>query len=207
MLVMMPGNQVSGYLDFRIQPDTGLIDAQAGQTQFGRRRDDWGNWFGCNNSNPMWHFVLGDHYLRRNPHLAAPGSRINVSVTPGGSGGGAGAAVSAGLTALDVSGDMGGSTRVPASHCGVFGLKPTYGRVSRHGVVPLAWTLDHCGPLTWDVEDAALMLQAVAGHDPRDPTTSSTAVASAEFITASVCYPSPEGFRRRPGCRYAQLAS
>ncbi|HAA60835.1 MAG TPA: dehydrogenase [Planctomycetaceae bacterium] len=72
-----------GGRDFRIQPDTGLIDAQAGQTQFGRRRDDWGNWFGCNNSNPMWHFVLGDHYLRRNPHLAAPGSRINVSVTPG----------------------------------------------------------------------------------------------------------------------------
>ena len=72
-----------GGRDFRIQPDTGLIDAQAGQTQFGRRRDDWGNWFGCNNSNPMWHFVLGDHYLRRNPHLAAPGSPINVSVTPG----------------------------------------------------------------------------------------------------------------------------
>ena len=72
-----------GGRDFRIQPDTGRIDAQAGQTQFGRRRDDWGNWFGCNNSNPMWHFVLGDHYLRRNPHLAAPGSRVTVSTTPG----------------------------------------------------------------------------------------------------------------------------
>ena len=69
--------------DFRIDPDTGRIDTQAGQTQFGRRRDDWGNWFGCNNSNPLWHFVLGDHYLRRNPHLPAPNSRVNVSVTPG----------------------------------------------------------------------------------------------------------------------------
>ena len=69
--------------DFRIQPDSGRIDTQAGQTQFGRRRDDWGNWFGCNNSNPMWHFVLGDHYLRRNPHFAAPHARVNVSVTPG----------------------------------------------------------------------------------------------------------------------------
>jgi putative membrane-bound dehydrogenase-like protein len=69
--------------DFRIRPDEGLIDLQSGQTQYGRCRDDLGNWFGCNNSNPMWHFVLDDHYLRRNPHFAAPNPRVNVSVTPG----------------------------------------------------------------------------------------------------------------------------
>jgi putative membrane-bound dehydrogenase-like protein len=69
--------------DFRIRPDDGGLDAQAGQTQYGRNRDDWGNWFGCNNSNPMWHFVLADQYIRRNPHLAAPEARVPVSVTPG----------------------------------------------------------------------------------------------------------------------------
>jgi putative membrane-bound dehydrogenase-like protein len=69
--------------DFRIRPDEGLIDPQAGQTQYGRSRDDWGNWFGCNNSNPMYHFVLADQYIRRNPHVAAPDPRVPVSVTPG----------------------------------------------------------------------------------------------------------------------------
>jgi len=69
--------------DFRIRPDDGALDAQAGQTQYGRSRDDWGDWFGCNNSNPMWHYALADHYIRRNPHLAAPEPRIPVSVTPG----------------------------------------------------------------------------------------------------------------------------
>ncbi len=69
--------------DFRIRPDEGLIDAQTGQSQFGRNRDDWDNWFGCNNSRPMYHFVLADHYQRRNPHLPAPDARVQVSVTPG----------------------------------------------------------------------------------------------------------------------------
>ncbi|HTU92230.1 MAG TPA: PVC-type heme-binding CxxCH protein, partial [Gemmataceae bacterium] len=71
--------------DLRIRPDDGAIDAQAGQTQYGRSRDDWGDWFGCNNSNPMYQYVLADHYIRRNPHLAAPDSRVSVSVTPGAS--------------------------------------------------------------------------------------------------------------------------
>ncbi len=69
--------------DFRIKPETGEIDAQTGQTQYGRNRDDWGNWFGGNNSNPMWHFVLADHYLRRNPYVTAPNLRIAVSTQPG----------------------------------------------------------------------------------------------------------------------------
>ncbi|OAI54894.1 hypothetical protein AYO44_14035 [Planctomycetaceae bacterium SCGC AG-212-F19] len=69
--------------DVRIRPDTGEIDLQAGQTQYGRAQDDWGNWFGNNNSWPMWHFALADHYIRRNRHIAAPDGRVQISVTPG----------------------------------------------------------------------------------------------------------------------------
>jgi putative membrane-bound dehydrogenase-like protein len=69
--------------DFRIRPDDGALDAQAGQTQYGRCRDDWGSWFGNNNSNPLYHFALADHYVRRNPHLAPPDAKVPVSVTPG----------------------------------------------------------------------------------------------------------------------------
>jgi putative membrane-bound dehydrogenase-like protein len=69
--------------DFRIKPDTGEIEPETGQTQYGRSRDDWGNWFGGNNSNPMWHYVLTDHYLRRNPYLTPPPPRVPVSVAPG----------------------------------------------------------------------------------------------------------------------------
>ncbi len=72
-----------GGRDFRIRPDQGLLDPQTGLTQFGRERDDWGNWFGSNNANPMYHFVLDDYYLRRNPHLVAPRTRVDVSVAPG----------------------------------------------------------------------------------------------------------------------------
>ena len=69
--------------DIRLRPNTGKIEAVAGQTQFGRNRDDWGNWFGNNNSRPMWHYVLEDHYLRRNPNLVAPNLQKDVSVAPG----------------------------------------------------------------------------------------------------------------------------
>lgn len=71
--------------DLRIRPDTGAVDAETGRTQFGRSRDDWGNWFGGNNSNPMWHFALADHYLRRNPHVAPPNLRVPVPAVPGNS--------------------------------------------------------------------------------------------------------------------------
>jgi putative membrane-bound dehydrogenase-like protein len=71
--------------DFRIRPDEGRIELETGQTQFGRTRDDWGNWFGCNNSDPMYQFVLPDHYLRRNPNFAPPDPKVQVSVTPGAS--------------------------------------------------------------------------------------------------------------------------
>jgi aspartyl-tRNA(Asn)/glutamyl-tRNA(Gln) amidotransferase subunit A len=91
---------------------------------------------------------------------------------PGGSSGGSGAAVAAGLGAFSLGSDTGGSVRIPAAVCGVFGLKPTYGRVSKFGVNPLSWSLDTCGPLTRTAEDAALVLEAIAGYDPLDPTTS-----------------------------------
>jgi putative membrane-bound dehydrogenase-like protein len=71
--------------DFRLKPDTGEFEPVTGQTQFGRCRDDWGNWFGNNNSNPLYHYVLDDHYLKRNPYLLPPDPRVSVSVTPGAS--------------------------------------------------------------------------------------------------------------------------
>lgn len=96
----------------------------------------------------------------------------NLAHIPGGSSSGSGAGVAAGLCMGSLGSCTGGSIRGPAAHCSIVGLKATYGRVSRYGVVPLSWTLDHCGPLTWTVEDAALMLQAIAGFDPKDPTSS-----------------------------------
>jgi aspartyl-tRNA(Asn)/glutamyl-tRNA(Gln) amidotransferase subunit A len=88
-----------------------------------------------------------------------------------GSSSGSGAAVAAYLCYGAIGTDTGGSIRSPASMCGVVGLKQTYGRVSRRGVFPLSWSLDHAGPMTRTVEDAAIMLQAIAGYDPRDPST------------------------------------
>jgi aspartyl-tRNA(Asn)/glutamyl-tRNA(Gln) amidotransferase subunit A len=88
---------------------------------------------------------------------------------PGGSSSGSGAGVAAGLFPLALGSDTGGSVRNPASACGIVGLKPTYGLVSRRGVFPLAFTLDHVGPLTRTVADNALLLGAIAGHDPHDP--------------------------------------
>jgi aspartyl-tRNA(Asn)/glutamyl-tRNA(Gln) amidotransferase subunit A len=88
---------------------------------------------------------------------------------PGGSSSGSGAGVSAGLFPLALGSDTGGSVRNPASCCGIVGLKPTYGLVSRRGVFPLSFTLDHVGPMTRSVADNALLLDAIAGHDPADP--------------------------------------
>src|SRR5437660_1847734 len=90
----------------------------------------------------------------------------------GGSSSGSAAAVAAGFALATLGSDTGGSIRLPAACCGVAGLKPTYGRVSRAGAMPLSWSMDHLGPLTRTVADAALILEIVAGHDPRDATSS-----------------------------------
>ncbi|MDG1969944.1 MAG: amidase [Paracoccaceae bacterium] len=89
--------------------------------------------------------------------------------SPGVSSGGSGASVAAGSTYMSMGSDTGGSIRIPAAVCGVVGLKPTFGRCSRAGVTSLSWSLDHVGPLTRTVGDAAVCLNALAGYDPRDP--------------------------------------
>jgi aspartyl-tRNA(Asn)/glutamyl-tRNA(Gln) amidotransferase subunit A len=96
----------------------------------------------------------------------------NAEHHPGGSSSGSGAGVAAGLFPVALGSDTGGSVRNPASACGIVGLKPTYGLVSRRGVFPLSFTLDHVGPLTRTVSDNALMLDVIAGHDPLDPGSS-----------------------------------
>jgi aspartyl-tRNA(Asn)/glutamyl-tRNA(Gln) amidotransferase subunit A len=95
----------------------------------------------------------------------------NPEHIPGGSSSGSGAAVAAGLVRMAMGSDTGGSIRGPAAYCGTVGLKPTYGLVSRRGVFPLSTTLDHCGPLSWTVEDSAIALQVIAGYDPLDPAS------------------------------------
>jgi aspartyl-tRNA(Asn)/glutamyl-tRNA(Gln) amidotransferase subunit A len=96
----------------------------------------------------------------------------NLDHVPGGSSSGSGAALAAGLVSGATGSDTGGSIRGPAAFCGIAGLKPTYGRVSRAGVLTLSWTLDHTGPMARTVEDCAYLLQAMAGHDPADPASS-----------------------------------
>jgi aspartyl-tRNA(Asn)/glutamyl-tRNA(Gln) amidotransferase subunit A len=107
-----------------------------------------------------------------NPHFGAVRNPWNVEHSPGGSSGGSGAAVAAGMVYAAMGSDTGGSIRIPASFCGTVGLKPTYGRVSRYGAFPLAWSLDHMGPLARSVRDAAAVFDAIAGYDRRDAASS-----------------------------------
>lgn len=105
----------------------------------------------------------------QNPHFGACLNPWDEARIPGGSSGGSAVAVSTGMALAALGTDTGGSIRIPASLCGVVGLKPTYGRVSLRGVIPLSWNLDHAGPLTNTVEDAALVLSIIAGYDRDDP--------------------------------------
>lgn len=107
----------------------------------------------------------------------------NIEHVPGGSSSGSGAAVAAGMTRMALGSDTGGSIRGPAAYCGTVGIKPTYGRVSRRGVFPLSFTMDHCGPLSWTVEDSAISLQVMAGFDPLDPASANVPV---DDYTASI---------------------
>ena len=106
-----------------------------------------------------------------NPHYGTARNPWDTSRIPGGSSSGSAIAVATGMALGALGTDTGGSIRIPASLCGIVGLKPTYGRVSLRGVFPLSWNLDHVGPLTKCVKDAALMLQVISAYDPLDPTS------------------------------------
>jgi aspartyl-tRNA(Asn)/glutamyl-tRNA(Gln) amidotransferase subunit A len=101
--------------------------------------------------------------ITRNPH--------NSDYVPGGTSGGSAAAVAANETILAIGVDTGGSIRQPASYCGAVGIKPTYGRVSRYGIIAYGSSLDQAGPITKDLKDAALLMQVISGHDPKDSTS------------------------------------
>jgi aspartyl-tRNA(Asn)/glutamyl-tRNA(Gln) amidotransferase subunit A len=111
-----------------------------------------------------------------NPHFGTCRNPIALDRVPGGSSGGSAAALASGMVALAPGTDTGGSIRVPASCCGVVGLKPTFGRVSMAGIRPLSPSLDHCGPLGRSVRDCALSLEVMAGPSPHDPRTPSVPV-------------------------------
>jgi len=106
-----------------------------------------------------------------NPHYGAIRNPHDPSRIPGGSSGGSGAAVAADMVCFALGSDTGGSIRIPAAYCGCVGLKPTYGRVSRFGSMPLGGSLDHMGPMTQTSRDAALVMDAIAGYDARDDSS------------------------------------
>jgi len=129
---------------------------------------------------------LGMHeFAFGGPSVDAPFPAVrnpwNTAHIPGGSSSGSGAALAAGLCYGALGSDTGGSIRTPSSHCGIVGIKPTYGRVSRYGVIPLSWSLDHAGPMARSVEDSAIILQAIAGYDAKDNASANVAVPN--FLT------------------------
>jgi aspartyl-tRNA(Asn)/glutamyl-tRNA(Gln) amidotransferase subunit A len=117
----------------------------------------------------MHEFAYG--YSNVNPHNGSPSTPWKLEYCSGGSSGGTGAAIAAGLCFGGLGSDTGGSIRVPSSWCGIAGLKPTYGRVSLKGVIPLSWSLDHVGPMARSAEDCGLLLNAIAGYDRDDPSS------------------------------------
>src|SRR5205814_2030497 len=111
-----------------------------------------------------------------NPHFGDVRNPWDTTTIPGGSSGGSAVAVVAGEAYATLGSDTGGSIRIPASLCGCVGLKPTFGRASLFGAVPLAWSLDHSGPLARSVRDVAVATAAIAGFDPRDPVSANRPV-------------------------------
>ncbi|HEY7697997.1 MAG TPA: amidase, partial [Vicinamibacteria bacterium] len=110
----------------------------------------------------------------------------NLEYEPGGSSSGSGAALIAGMAAAALGTDTGGSIRNPSGRCGIAGIKPTYGRVSRHGVTPLSWTLDHAGPMARTVREVARFLGVISGYDSRDPGSADATVPDFEKAVESM---------------------
>lgn len=117
----------------------------------------------------MHEFAFGT--TSQNPHYGNVGNPWDPERVAGGSSGGSAAAVATGCALLALGTDTGGSIRIPSALCGTAGIKPTFGRVSKHGVYPLCWSLDHPGPMTRTVADSSIALRYMAGHDPKDPCT------------------------------------
>ena len=130
-----------------------------------------------------------------NPHYGNTRNPWNPDHVPGGSSGGSGAAVAMGMGYMAIGTDTGGSIRIPATLCGVSGIKPTYGRVSRFGCLPLSWSLDHVGPIARTAEDCARALQVLAGHDPLSIPRPPTAPCPTIWLNV-------ERFHRGPDNRY-----
>ena len=154
-----------------------------------------------------WEFALGGPSW----DLPWPPARNpwNPDYLPGGSSSGAGAAVAAGFVPGAVGTDTGGSIRGPAAVCGIAGLKPTYGRVSRRGVFPNTFTMDHCGPLTRSAEDIALFLQVIAGFDAEDPGSEDVPVPdyAAALTGSSRAFASASSSTGTPRWRPSRLAA
>src|SRR4029077_5898218 len=136
----------------------------------GARGQGWGAGVGSVLGERAGMHELAYGITSNNPHFGTIRNPRDPQRIPGGSSGGSGAAVASEMVFMAMGSDTGGSIRIPASFCGTVGLKPTSGRVSRYGVMPLDFSLDHMGPLTRSVRDAAVTLQAIAGFDSRDDT-------------------------------------
>jgi aspartyl-tRNA(Asn)/glutamyl-tRNA(Gln) amidotransferase subunit A len=140
--------------------------SQVNSTSVARMKNAGAVLVGTNNTHE---FACG--ITNVNPHYGSSKNPWNPSRLSGGSSGGSAVSVSAGMVPVSLATDTSGSIRVPSSLCGVVGLKPTYGRVSKYGIIDLAPSLDHVGLITRSVWDAAAVLQIISGHDPLDPTT------------------------------------
>ncbi len=124
--------------------------------------------------NNLHEFAYGP--TNEESHIGPCRNPWNTELITGGSSGGSAASVAACISFGSLGTDTGGSGRIPSNFCGIVGFKPTYGRVSRHGIIPVSWTLDHVSPIARTVEDVAILLEAIAGEDARDSTTSDAPV-------------------------------